>query len=396
MIRVLGAAVLVAASVIAAVAEPTDYGRELAAYDKRLAELDAAGAPMVRREVEYRRALLTGDTEAIAKLAASLRDLSGTESVLALRIDLTLHRLQGALPRLEGLRATTTLSTLSLLRAQILLQSGELEAASAEFERAVAASGHWEARAGLAGLEASRGRTKRAEALYVDAGEELTVRQMRAYAWVLLQRGLIRLRRGETTAALEFYAQAEKAYGGWWLVDDHVAEALAVAGRFDEAIARYRTAIDRSPRPELRHALGDLYLQLGRRDEARDWLDRARKSYEDSVARGETYYMHHLARFYSDSQLDAAKAVAYAQRDLALRPTAGAYDALAWAFYRAGRFDESHAAIERALASGVCDAHMQWHAALIATARGKLDEGRRWLREALVMNASVAAFHVHR
>lgn len=395
-IRAFGAGVLVAANGLVACAAETDYSRELAAYDKRMTELGTADAPIARREMVYRRALLTGDTDAIARLAQPLGAQSRSDSELALRVDLSLHRLQGALPRLEALRSTTAPSTISLLRAQILLQSGELDAAAAEFERVIAGSGHWEALAGLAALEASRGRTQRSDMLYTEAGEKLTVRQMRAYAWVLLQRGLLRLRRGEAKAALELYAQAEKAYGGWWVVDDHMAEALAVAGQFEQAIARYRTAIERSPRAELRHGLGDLYLQLGRRGDATVWLDRARASYEASVGRGETHYLHHLARFYSDSQPDPAKAVALARRDVALRPTAGAYDGLAWALYRAGRLDEAQEAIQRALASGIRDAHIQWHASLIAAAGGKLDEGWRWSREALAMNAAVAAFHVHR
>jgi tetratricopeptide (TPR) repeat protein len=192
------------------------------------------------------------------------------------------------------------------------------------------------------------------------------------------------------------FAQAERAYGGYWMVDDHMAEALAAAGRYDEAVVRYRAAIVRSPRPELRHALGDLYLYMGKIESAKPWLERARSVYVDSVERGDSHYLHHLARYYSDSRLDAAKAVALAGRDLGLRQTAATYDMLAWALYRDGQFDAARTAVERALASGVRDADIWLHAAMIYVALGRLKEGRHWLHEAVTLNPNVRAFHVHR
>ena len=379
-----------------AVATDSDYGRELAEYDRRLAQLPAAAGDARRAELRYRRALLAGDSATLSELAATLSAPGRRDSVLALRADLALHHLSGALHRLPALAADADPAALELLRAQILAQGSSYDVAVAAYTRILERNPSWEARAGLAGLMAVYGHADRADALYEQAADDLDVRQMRAFCWVLLQRGWLQLRQGRVEAALRFYAQAERAYGGYWLVDDHIAEALAAAGRFDAAIARYHAALAKVERPELQQALGDLYQYLGRTDEAAPWLDRAGATYSRSVERGETHYLHHLARYYTDSRADPPKAIALARRDLQLRPVPAAYDMLAWALYRGGQFDAAHEAIEQALATGVRDADIDTHAAMIQLALGHADAGARWLREAAAVNPRNGAFHVHR
>ena len=378
------------------VARPSDYERDLATYDVRLraAKLDDARTPEL--ELRYRRATLVGDTAALANLASTLTAAGRSDSLLSLRVDLSLHRLDAALPRLNALSAAADATAFELLRAQMLAQTGQTTEASEFFARLIRKNKHWEAFAGLAAIEATYGRYARADALYERAADELDAHQMRAYSWVLLQRGLLRLRQGNVAEAMQFYGQAEKAYGGSWLVDDYVAEALAAAGRHEEAVARYRTAIAKSPRPELKQALGDLYLYLGKPDLAIPWLDAAHAAYTNSVSRGEAHYLHHLARFYADSRPDAEKAVALAQRDLELRQTAATYDMLAWALYRDSQFERARHALASALATGARDADTCLHAALIELALGDSSRGQYWLQQVAALNPRNGAFHVHR
>jgi tetratricopeptide (TPR) repeat protein len=108
------------------------------------------------------------------------------------------------------------------------------------------------------------------------------------------------------------------------------------------------------------------------------------------------HYYHHLASLYADARHDGAEAVKWAQKDLALRPNFATQDALAWALYRAGRFAEALDEMTKALSSGVKDAHLFFHAAMIHLAAGRTDEGKRFLQRAADTNPGYENFHAHR
>ena len=113
----------------------------------------------------------------------------------------------------------------------------------------------WDHLARLAFLAAKTGDAAGAERLYAEAQEQLTAKEMRPYAWLELQRGVLDLERGDAAAALGRFERADRAYSGYWLIEEHLAEALHLLGRTDEAVARYRRVVARAPRPELLSAL---------------------------------------------------------------------------------------------------------------------------------------------
>src|SRR5262249_17356814 len=75
-----------------------------------------------------------------------------------------------------------------------------------------------------------------------------------------------------------------------------------------------------------------------------------------------------------------ARAVGEARRALAARPSALAHDVLAWNLYRVGKLDEAAAESQKALALGSRDPQEQYHAAVIAEARGDDGAARAHLR----------------
>ncbi|UXI68985.1 tetratricopeptide repeat protein [Tahibacter amnicola] len=408
LLRRLGTLVLLLATGIAAIAamphlrhrtqappvEAGAYQREWRRLAQGVRQAELADDTPRYAQLRYRQLMLSGDTRGLAELAEHLRRRHADDDLLALRIDLALHRTTGALNRLAPLDDGSTEP--ALLRAQILLQLGEEATAESLFRDVLARERRWEALAGLAAIETARGDNAAADRHYAQAADELDVRQMRTYCWVLLQRGWLRLRQGQTEAAITFYALAESAYDGYWLVDDHMAEALAAAGRYDEAVARYRISIDRASRPESWQALGELYHHRGDAASATPWLTRARDAYEQSVARGETHYLHHLASLYADAQPDPPRAVELARRDFAQRPTRGTRDALAWALYRDGQFAAAHAVMVPLVAQGSGDAEVYLHAGLIHLAAGHADLARGALERASTLNPNPGRFHVHR
>ena len=107
-------------------------------------------------------------------------------------------------------------------------------------------------------------------------------------------------------------------------------------------------------------------------------------------------FLHHLAGYYADVARDGASAVTWARRDVELRPHYSTDDALAWSLYVAGDIQEAARVSDRALASGIVDGHLYYHAATIKAAAGDADGAARWLEALSQLNPRYRDFHVHR
>jgi tetratricopeptide (TPR) repeat protein len=256
--------------------------------------------------------------------------------------------------------------------------------------------GSWGARAGLAYVHLKLGDLARADRLYAEAEDELTAKEMRSYAWLELQRGVLDLAYGRHDDAAAHYGRAGRAYSGYWLVDEHIAELTAAQGDIEEAAALYERILAAVPRPELRQLLGQLYAVMGRRGRARSCFVQARAGYLASVRRGGVHYYHHLADFFAEAVPDGAQAVIWARRDIALRENFSTQAALAWALMRDGQIAEAAQWMRRALASGAQDAHLYAQAAAVCRAAGETETAERHLAQARAINPRLGRFHVHR
>jgi tetratricopeptide (TPR) repeat protein len=204
------------------------------------------------------------------------------------------------------------------------------------------------------------------------------------------------LAHGRHEEAEAHYARAARAWSGWWLVDEHRAELMAVQGDLDGAAALYEAIVVDVPRPETHQALGQLYVLMERPGRARSHLVQARAGYLDSVRRGGVHYFHHLADFYAEAMPDGTKAVEWARRDLALRENFSTQAALAWALLRNGEVAEAAEWMERAMASGVRDAHLFAQASAVFGASGDAVKATRCHELARAINPRSGGFHIHR
>ena len=87
-------------------------------------------------------------------------------------------------------------------------------------------------------------------------------------ASLLLQLGAIDLQTGDWVAAEGRFAEADRAFPGWWLVKAHLAQMAAVNSDYERAESLYRAALDGAERPPVMGALAALYNALGRTAEA--------------------------------------------------------------------------------------------------------------------------------
>jgi tetratricopeptide (TPR) repeat protein len=320
----------------------TDFQRDLDRLDREIAGLAAAGAGHVASRhdairlvsLQYRRATLLGSWDELRLVGESLGALVGRLGLLPDlcllqgMLALTMHRLATVRAVLERSPALAGSWHGRALEADVLVQEGRHDDARRIYESVVQDAPAWENLARLAHVHAALGDAEHADRLYAEAEEELTAKEMRAYAWVEAMRGELDLAAGLFDQAGTHYERAGAAYSGWWLVDAHMAGLLAVLGQADrtlacQAVALYEDVVARVPRPELLQALGDAYALAGRADEARACHDRALAACLDSARRGEIHYLHHLAELDADGPeaVRWAKAVRWAEADFALRPS---------------------------------------------------------------------------
>jgi tetratricopeptide (TPR) repeat protein len=387
-----------------------DFERELARTQKDIADLRGSLAA-TPQDVEkgtrlayrlYHRACLTGMLSDFGAAEAAVDDVAGRaghqEDLCLLKANLyfKFHRLPDVKRALEQAPALRHRPEGKVLLADIDFQEGRYQEAKAAYERALDEDHTWDNLARLAHFQFKMGRIREADDLYAQAEDELTAKEMRSYAWVELQRGLLHLSRGRYDETLAHYRRAEAGYSGYWLIDEHLAELLGAQGKYAEAATLYERVVAIAPKPELQQALGELYQLMEQPDRAEQWHSRALETYLRSVDEGGVHYWHHLVDFFADVREDGPAAVGWARKDLALRDNFATQAALAWALWRDDQFSLAAEWMDRSLASGVVDARLFQSAGQIYLSAGQVDKGERLLREAHEINPHLDRFHVHR
>ncbi len=215
-------------------------------------------------------------------------------------------------------------------------------------------------------------------------------------AWARVQKGELLFRIGQMTNAETEYTTALMLLPDYYAARDHLAELYAARGEFARARELFEQLAERTARPEYLQAIGDVLVAARRREEAKAWHDRALAKYAAAAEQGSAGYFHHLASFYADVLEDGSAAEKWARRDLEVRQSIYAWDALAWALFRKGDKFGAVAAMKKALALGTKDAHLLAHAGSIFVRAGKISEGREFMKQAEKANLRYSEFHLHR
>lgn len=191
----------------------------------------------------YQRASLACDfaglaeAERAAARAIPLLARPGDLYLLKANIALKLHRLDDAETALAAVPAVWDSAEGRLIRGDLDFQRGRYSEAKEGYCAVLAVERSWGALARLAYLISKMGDHDGADRLYAEAEDELSAKEMRAYAWLEVQRGHLDFAQGAGEAARAHFRQAERAYPGYWLVREHAAELLGAEGRYGEAIA---------------------------------------------------------------------------------------------------------------------------------------------------------------
>ncbi|MFD1613147.1 hypothetical protein ACFSCW_15175 [Sphingomonas tabacisoli] len=151
-----------------------------------------------------------------------------------------------------------------------------------------------------------------------------------ALAQLALLRGTIELQRGHWDAADAAFAEANKRFPGWWLVEAHQAQMLALRGQYAAAIRAFEGLAARNDDPALRDAIAGLYRAQGDYARTELWADRAGQGWAERLkllpeaALG--HAVEHELAFGSPQ-----RALDLAHQDFRLRPHGATAIALGWA-----------------------------------------------------------------
>ncbi|MFI8187229.1 tetratricopeptide repeat protein [Streptomyces sp. NPDC085946] len=237
-----------------------------------------------------------------------------------------------------------------------------------------------------AGVYRDRGWREDAAAKLSDAvARARTPAERAAY---LEQAGQLAWERGDRGSALRHFQEAVRLDPDQRAAHAGRGRALAALGRTTEALNAYRVALARQPRAEYALELGELYEFLGLPEAARVQYDLLRERVREAAAGGVGEELL-LGRFEADHG-DPEDAVRRLRAEWRRQPGIEVADALGWALYRTGEYEE---ALRFALRTtdperggGVRSALYAYHLGMIEQALERYGPARRRLQEALRIN----------
>jgi tetratricopeptide (TPR) repeat protein len=254
------------------------------------------------------------------------------------------------------------------VRGDAHLELGEYERAFEAFDRMVRLRPDAAAYARVAYAHEIQGRPAEALDAMRRAAEATSAHDPESQAWHYAQIGNLHLELGQVDLASRQYARAEFTFPGHPYARLGRARIATARGEHARALDIYRTLFDEAPTPELAASMGDALAATGEVEAARAMYERAEALEREGWA-SEEPQPGALAAMLAERGLKPAEAVRLAEQAAATRRDIYTMDALALAYYRAGRIEEAAAASAQARRTGTRNRRILDHAALIDRAR---------------------------
>ncbi len=312
------------------------------------------------------RARLTGSYDDYAKAEALLASLSTgpkpppSQCLARARLHYTLHRLKQASAALDTCPTTVEPMEIASLRGDIAMYTGRYREAEDIYRALVNQSGLSQHYVRLAMLKKWIGAPGEAAAFLEAAEKRYYGASPVMLAWLKLQRGLVALDRGNLDEALAMYRLGSDAINGWWLLDEHIAEVLALGGKAQESKQLYESVVGRTGAPEFMDALAQIERQNGNLEAALKLKLKARAIYEQRLKSFPEASAGHALDHFLQDQADSSQALSLAQKNYATRPYGESAIALAKAWMFAGKPDRAAPIIDAELSKGWDTAEAYW------------------------------------
>ena len=219
----------------------------------------------------------------------------------------------------------------------------------------------------------------------MQAFQRTPVQEREDRAWILTQAAHLELQRGQPDAADKLLQAAFDLFPSYHYSLVNLARVRTAQGRYSEAIEPLRKLIETAPYPENMYLLAEAQQRAGQtEDAARTFTEFERKAllevdWADNSNRELIFY-------YADHADNPQEALRIAEKEYARRHDAFTLDAYAWALHVNGRCQEARQQIEVALAVGVHDARLLYHAGVIASKLDDAAAARMYFEKALRVN----------
>jgi tetratricopeptide (TPR) repeat protein len=308
------------------------------------------------------------------------------------KLHYALHRLQAATAALAACPGTADAVETAGLAGDIAFYSGRYREAEDAYRALVNQIGSPHQYVRLALLKNKLGSPGEAAALLEAAERRYHGISATMKAWLKLQRGLIAWDRGRLDEAVALYNLAADELAGWWLIEEHIAEAKLLAGDSAGARKLYESIIRRGGQPEHMDELARLLREGPTPEAATEWIKRAevvhRERLESFPEASVGHAVDHFLQFGTPTE-----ALALARRNAGLRPYGEAQIALAAALFRAGQAGAAAELIARVEASGWNTAQLHAIAAQIYAGLGRRAEADAQRARAVAMNPYAMRLH---
>jgi tetratricopeptide (TPR) repeat protein len=211
-------------------------------------------------------------------------------------------------------------------------------------------------------------------------------REVEDGAWIVTQMAHLDLGVGKIEEAEPLLLRALKMFPNYHYALGNLAKVRIRQKRYDEGVELLRRRYQAAPHAENLFDLAQALQLAGHQDEAqRAFAEFEQKSLMETNRADNSN--HELVFYYADYANQPAKALEVAQREYARRHDVFTLDCYAWALHLNEQNDEAIKQIGTALAVGIRDAKLFWHAGEIALAAGDHAAARRYLRQSAELNA---------
>ena len=204
-------------------------------------------------------------------------------------------------------------------------------------------------------------------------------------AWILTYMAQLHYGSGDLGRAEQLLEQALDLFPDYHYALANLGKVRMGQERFAEAVELFQHRYEQAPHPENLFDVAVALEKAGRTDSAKaefkkfEKLGRAEMEGADNCNR-------ELILYYTDHASRPEEALRIARREIERRHDAWTRDAHAWALYATGDYEQAGSQIEKALAPGVRDARLFYHAGMIAAKLGDQTAARSYLKRSLETN----------
>jgi len=204
-------------------------------------------------------------------------------------------------------------------------------------------------------------------------------------AWILTQVAHLQLMTGNVDGAEKLLEQALGLFPGYQYALGNLAKVRAAQRKYAEAVELLRQRYQSAPHPENLFALAEALKQARRLEEAKTAFSEFEQKASKEIdwadnANGE------LIAYYAGHARKPAEALRIARLEVARRHDVYTLDSYAWALYVNGQYAEARKQMETALAVGISDAKLLYHAGAIASRLKDHAAAVRYFKQSLELN----------